>query len=89
MRLFLALERERSPIFYYIILVYKLSPLNWRNKKTSSKGKKDLGKSVHEARYSKDANYDAEGNDSRNVTGRCCLKMRDFSTDLRQIVPYA
>ena len=53
MWLFLALERIRSPIFYQIILVYKLSPLNWRNKKTSSKGKKDLGKSVHEARYSR------------------------------------
>ena len=35
--------------FYCIILVYKLPPLNWREKKELSKGEIDRAKSIHEA----------------------------------------
>ena len=48
----LGLERVRFPIFFYcIVLLYKVSPLNWRKFKKLWR-ETDVAKSVHEAHYS-------------------------------------
>ena len=36
----------------------------------------------------KDANYDSESNDLRNILSQCHLKLSDFSINDMQIVPY-
>ena len=50
-------------------------------KKNVLKWKNDIAQSVHEALSSDGANYDLEGNDSRNVLSRFRLKLRLFSTN--------
>ena len=46
------LVNEHGDLYFYcIILVYKLSPLNKKNIKNLSEGKKDMAKNVHKARY--------------------------------------
>ena len=50
-------------------------------KKNVMKWKNDIAQSVHEALSSDGANYDLEGNDSRNVFSQFRLKLRLFSTN--------
>ena len=50
-------------------------------KKNVLKSKNDIAQSVHEALSSDGANYDLEGNDSRNVLSQFRLKLRLFSTN--------
>ena len=47
----------------------------------------DIAKSVCEAHYSRNVNYDLESNEP-NFLYRCCLKLRDFSTSYTLIVSY-
>ena len=70
--LFISLTSTVISIFHSIILVYKLSPLDWKTFKNHLDGE----------------NYDLESNDSRNVLSRCRLKLLDFSHTMYKIVPY-
>ena len=70
--LFSSLTSTVTSIFHSIILVYKLSPLDWKKFKNHLDGE----------------NYDLESNDLRNVLSRCRLKLLDFSHTMYKIVPY-
>ena len=70
--LFSSLTSTVTSIFHGIILVNKLSPLDWKKFKNHLDGE----------------NYDLESNDSRNVLSRCRLQLLDFSHTIYKIVPY-
>ena len=70
--LFSSLTSTVTSIFHSIILVYKLSPLDWKKFKN----------------HLDSENYDLESNDSRNVLSRCRLKLLDFSHTMYKIVSY-
>ena len=48
---FYSLTSTVTYIFYCVILVYKSSPLNKKQLKNLSEGKKDIAKNVHKAPY--------------------------------------
>ena len=78
--------RTINHIFYRINLLNKSSPLNWVSKYQLER-KMDIAKSVCEAHYSRNANYDLESNEP-NFLYRCRLNLRDFCTNYTLIVSY-